>query len=183
MAKLPKKQATEADKALLAKILGEAKPYVEKKRAEVSKPKESWESQTTKNKQEEITTGKADYVFIDTKRNPAEVTWTVIPQNIVWHVCRNTAEFIEYLLKHGLPKHISLDHDLTPPKASHPQTAADVIYALEAYCLEHKVLMPEWSCHSKLLGSQQKVEAALFASTSKIKKANHGRIKPNTSSK
>lgn len=166
-----KKEATEADKALLAKILGEAKPYVAKKQKELNKPRETWEQKVKENKPEEITKGKADYVFVDAKRNPAEVTWAVVPQSVVWHVCRSFAEFMQYILQHGLPKHVSFDYDLTPADSKDKQTALNVIQWLEAYCITEQKLMPEWSVHTKMIINQQLVEGKLVSATSKVKKA------------
>lgn len=170
------KEPTEADKALLAKILGEAKPYVEQKRAEQLKKKETWEAANTRQRPGEIVEGQADYVFVDTKRLPAEITWSVVPQQVVWHVCRSIADFTAYITKHGLPKHVAFDHDLTPEKDPVRQTATEALNWLADHCIKVKSLLPELSCHSKLTINQIGFEQKMFTARSKVKKAINAQV-------
>lgn len=52
------------------------------------------------------------YLFLDDERMPSYVTWVKLPQPTEWVIVRNYQQFVDYVTKHGIPAHISYDHDL-----------------------------------------------------------------------
>ena len=178
-----KKEATEADKALLAKILGEAKPYVEKTQKDRNKKRDTWEEAVTKQNMEEIVKTKADYVLIDAKNLPAQITWAILPRNVQWFVCKSYPEFVAYIAEHGLPKHVAMDYSLSGPDDKVKHTAIDVLKYLGTYCTQENKMLPELSCHSKLTINQQTFDTQAMSLRSKIKKAINGNTTATSSVK
>lgn len=52
------------------------------------------------------------YLFLDDERNPDDVFWVDIPQNVDWVIVRSQDAFEDTVLHRGFPLHISFDNDL-----------------------------------------------------------------------
>lgn len=56
------------------------------------------------------------YLFLDDKRNPKDVTWTLIGGvgywGADWNIVRSYDEAVAWVTEHGFPDVISFDHDL-----------------------------------------------------------------------
>ena len=52
------------------------------------------------------------YLFLDDERRPQNVFWVTIPENVPWTIVTNYQQFKDAVLKNGIPKFVSFDHDL-----------------------------------------------------------------------
>jgi hypothetical protein len=109
-------------------------------------------------------------LFIDDVRNPNNVkaalhrgVWEEFPSLMVWEVVRSYDEFVAYILKNGLPKRITFDHDLSwehYPKGL-LASEADIDYSkykektgydcakwLTEYCMTNNLELPDFYIHS-----------------------------------
>lgn len=50
-------------------------------------------------------------LFLDDERNVADVKWVQYPL-VHWVVVRNYQEFVDTVIKNGIPQRVSFDHDL-----------------------------------------------------------------------
>ena len=88
----------------------------------------------------------ATHVFIDDIRGPGDVKIYGMPDNKTWHVCKNYAEFEDYLNTHALPEFVSFDFNLGPGKTGH-----DCAKLLVQHCLEHNIdKLPDHLYHGDL---------------------------------
>jgi hypothetical protein len=108
-------------------------------------------------------------VFVDTKRSPGEVDWAPVPQGVVWHVCRSYPEFELYLTQHGVPKLVSFDYDLGGVTKKYNGT--DAVQFLTNFCIDNKVLFPEYCVHAKTITNQQTLDLKCFTARAKVKRA------------
>jgi len=67
-------------------------------------------------------------LFLDDHRNPKDVKWIDLPP-VSWVIVRNYKQFVETILKDGVPRIISFDHDL-----------ADEHYKEYTTCNDNKLL-------------------------------------------
>jgi hypothetical protein len=96
-----------------------------------------------------------DYaLFVDDIRVPKDVTWINLPKE-KWVIARDFSQFIAYIKSNGLPKIISLDHDLGGPVSldwsgtSREPTGADCVRWLIDYCIEHQKAFPSYHLHTQ----------------------------------
>lgn len=101
-------------------------------------------------------------LFLDDLRQPIDAfkyTEDYVYLNIRWVVVRDFAEFAELIIDRGLPELISFDHDLSdvhykhlsnpiPYDAMTEKTGYHCAQWLADYCLDNKVPLPEFRCHS-----------------------------------
>ena len=52
------------------------------------------------------------HLFLDDARKPSDVKWIELPL-VNWTIVRNYKEFVETIIKNGIPTTISFDHDLS----------------------------------------------------------------------
>jgi hypothetical protein len=50
-------------------------------------------------------------LFLDDVREPKDVTWIKLP-DVNWTIVKNYIEFVDTIMKNGIPEIISFDHDL-----------------------------------------------------------------------
>lgn len=74
----------------------------------------------------------AQYYFNPYNPNPDEIIWV-----------HNYEEFVDTILKLGMPKMISFDNDLGKGLEGY-----DCAKWLVDYCLDNHISLPEWSVHS-----------------------------------
>jgi hypothetical protein len=93
-------------------------------------------------------------LFLDDCRTPKQVTWITLPL-VQWDIVKSYNEFVEYLNKNGIPKRISLDHDLSYEDQSKidyatfkEKTGYDCAAYLIEYCMKHGLEIPEYYVHS-----------------------------------
>ncbi|WP_363315998.1 cyclic-phosphate processing receiver domain-containing protein [Chryseobacterium sp.] len=93
-------------------------------------------------------------LFLDDIRYPAEV-YQYTQQGIFlrkdWHIVRNYDQFVNRILKKGLPEMISFDHDLADEnyrKSNAEKTGYDCVKWLIDYCLDNGIDLPKFYCHS-----------------------------------
>lgn len=96
-------------------------------------------------------------LFLDDERIPRDVTWISIGLG-PWEVVRNYDEFVDTIKTHGLPSHVSFDHDLADAhyaacfEGSHnygpEKTGYDCCKWLVEYVAEHNLKFPEYTVHS-----------------------------------
>jgi hypothetical protein len=108
---------------------------------------------------------KSYYLFLDDERMPKNVTWINLPSNVDWVIVRNYNQFVDYVEKHGLPKHISYDHDLAEIhykksiilnrdggtyeySATEEKTGYDCAKWMIEYCRKRDLNHPSYSVHS-----------------------------------
>lgn len=103
-------------------------------------------------------------LYLDDVRLP---TQTFNTTNGEWVIVRSYDEFVDYILKNGLPWFISFDHDLAHEHYRESMYDADGHYSkyykdgtfkektgfscaewLVEYCMNNKVDLPEWNVHS-----------------------------------
>jgi len=108
-------------------------------------------------------------LFLDDIRKPLDVThawhnsgWEEFPL-YSWDIVRSYDEFVDYIIKNGLPSRISFDHDLS--WEHYPQdelrmggpidyskfkekTGLDAAKWLVEYCDSKNLPLPEWFVHS-----------------------------------
>lgn len=109
-------------------------------------------------------------LFLDDCRSPTDVTsawhksqFEEFPSLYSWEIVRSYDEFVQFILKNGLPTVISFDHDLA--WEHYPQgdlrmgvpidyskfkekTGYDAAKWLAEHCLNHKLELPDWFVHS-----------------------------------
>jgi hypothetical protein len=105
------------------------------------------------------------FLFLDDIRMPYEVGNYMIPIEVrffyrtkEWNIVRNYKEFVDDINKNGLPYLVSFDHDLADihydPKTwtesfkYHEETGYDCAKWLVNYCMQNKLKLPKYLCHS-----------------------------------
>jgi len=109
------------------------------------------------------------YLFLDDERSGIEaVYWIAYPEHlktVPWVVLRNGKDFIDFILRNGIPKVVSLDHDLDWSAIMEWEiaqihkkpidytkitelTGFDCARWLVRYCRKTKVPLPEIYVHS-----------------------------------
>jgi len=105
-------------------------------------------------------------LFLDDERKPEYVTWIKLP-DVQWTVVKNYIEFVNVIMKDGLPENISFDHDLAHEhyrasmynKDRHynnyytdgtfkEKTGYDAAKFLANYCLDHDLSLPKYFIHT-----------------------------------
>jgi len=107
-------------------------------------------------------------LFLDDYRQPTDVKWIELPP-VKWIVVKNYDEFIETIKQRGMPARISLDHDTCPEhyaaytdlhderfigekriryETFKEKTGYDVAKWLANYCIDRKLLIPEYYIHT-----------------------------------
>ena len=100
---------------------------------------------------------KADYVMVDDKRTPGDITDGSLPANMVWCVCKSYSEFEDYLKKHGVPGYVSFDYNLDHPKSGYDCCKLYVEYC----CKEGKEELPSYNYHGGLESGRRAIEGYL----------------------
>lgn len=52
------------------------------------------------------------HLFLDDERNPRDVTWVKLPNNVPWVIARSYQAFVNTINEFGIPKFVTFDHDL-----------------------------------------------------------------------
>jgi len=107
-------------------------------------------------------------IFLDDERDPSDVVWIKLPL-VHWVVVRNYFQFVETILKSGIPTIISADHDLADehyveygeacnsliigkPRIRYEKfkekTGYDCCKWLVNYCLDNNLDLPEIYIHT-----------------------------------
>lgn len=102
-------------------------------------------------------------LFLDDERNVADVKWVQYPL-VHWVVVRNYQEFVDTVIKNGIPERVSFDHDLADQHYAEfvnstktgkfdyntvsEKTGYHACKWLIEYCLEKKRLFPEHYIHT-----------------------------------
>lgn len=114
-------------------------------------------------------------LFLDDIRVPEDVTWISLPSNN-YIIVRNYQEFVDTIIKHGVPAFVSFDHDLADEHYQSmikdmqanseihltfvlKQELADVYYGAEKtgydcakwlvnFCYDNDIVFPEYMIHS-----------------------------------
>lgn len=90
-------------------------------------------------------------LFLDDLRYPKEVKWVDIGLG-PWEIVRSYDEFVDFILKNGVPDTISFDQDLAdahyasgepPPEGWKEKTGLDCAKWLINYCIEKELPFPE----------------------------------------
>lgn len=107
------------------------------------------------------------HLFLDDTRNPKDVTWIDLPLHN-WVIVRNYEQFVETILKNGVPTTVSFDHDLANEHyqeytiAHDPhigesriryekfkeKTGYDCAKWLANYCIDHSYQLPLYYVHT-----------------------------------
>ncbi len=93
-------------------------------------------------------------LFLDDERSPYKVHWIEMPLG-PWDIVRSYKEFVEFILKNGIPAHVSFDHDLAD-EHYHNNNTADYkektgyhcAQWLTEYCLDNNLPFPPFTEHS-----------------------------------
>lgn len=103
------------------------------------------------------------YLFLDDVRMPEDASRYVYPvENRVmyrteqWEVVRSFDEFVDWILKNGLPDIISFDHDLAEEHYAfagnynifREKTGYDCAKWLTEFCIHEKLPLPKYYVHS-----------------------------------
>ncbi len=107
------------------------------------------------------------FLFLDDVRVPKDCSYMKNPElyNRDWDIVRNHDEFVNYILKEGVPDFISFDHDLSDEHYSQDMYKSSEIYNklygnfkektgydcakwLCNYCAENSIPLPEFEVHS-----------------------------------
>jgi hypothetical protein len=109
-------------------------------------------------------------LFLDDIRYPIEA-YHYTKQDIFlrndWHIVRNFEQFVNRILKKGLPEMISFDHDLADEhyvKAANEsveKTGYDCAKWLVEYCMENYLELPKFYCHSMNPVGKKNIESLL----------------------
>lgn len=108
---------------------------------------------------------KNKYLFLDDIRQPYEAGNYMYPIDIrktyrleEWEIVRNYQEFCKWIEDNGIPYCVSFDHDLADihynPEyqresfSYHEQTGYDCALFLIKYCIDNKLELPIYYCHS-----------------------------------
>jgi hypothetical protein len=104
-------------------------------------------------------------LFLDDERNVADVKWVQYPL-VHWVVVRNYQEFVDTVVKNGIPNRVSFDHDLGKSSYKEYQrcflekdnrinydniqekTGIDCVRWLIEKCMENNQKFPEYYVHS-----------------------------------
>jgi hypothetical protein len=102
-------------------------------------------------------------LFLDDERNVADVKWVQYPL-VHWVVVRNYQEFVDTVIKNGIPERVSFDHDLADQhyleyvksietknfdyNAVSEKTGYHACMWLIEYCLEKNIPFPEHYIHT-----------------------------------
>lgn len=102
-------------------------------------------------------------LLLDDIRNPTQV-YEYTKQNIFlspnWETVKNYTQFINWIIKNGLPELISFDHDLADVKPlenstliiasdwTKEKTGMDCAKWLIEYCITNNLKLPKFYCHS-----------------------------------
>lgn len=102
-------------------------------------------------------------LFLDDERNVADVKWVEYPL-VHWVVVRNYQEFVDTVIKNGIPQRVSFDHDLADQHYAEfvkstktgkfnygdvsEKTGYHACKWLIEYCLEKNVPFPEYYIHT-----------------------------------
>jgi hypothetical protein len=185
MNKKPEKKqeiaATKRDLDLLDRVLSFSKPFVAQKRKEEEDRLNNRQAVSTKPKF--LTTGKADHVFVDPTLDPAAGPGLVpdFPVNKVWHVCKSSQAFEEYLKKHGKPEFVSVNYDLTgKEKGDKPDNYGFVLDCLFQHCIRNREPMPDLVCHGKLQSKVMRFDTEVLAAVRNANKLNKASNEQNT---
>lgn len=100
---------------------------------------------------------------MDDERNVADVKWMQYPL-VHWVVVRNYQEFVDVVIKDGIPQRVSFDHDLADQHYAEyfksvstgkfnydnisEKTGYHACKWLIGYCLEKKIPFPEYYIHT-----------------------------------
>lgn len=97
-------------------------------------------------------------LFLDDIRYPREAYYYTKQEVFIredWNIVRNYQQFVNWILKKGLPEMISFDHDLgdehlinTDDLAFAEKTGYDCAKWLIEYCIDHHVDLPKFYSHS-----------------------------------
>ena len=103
-------------------------------------------------------------LFLDDERQIYDVKWVRLPMDHPWIVVKNFGEFVDTVLKLGLPEFVSFDHDLADfhykigfMENEHlgknlsygsEKTGMDAVKWLVDYCMIHKLKFPNYAIHS-----------------------------------
>lgn len=127
-------------------------------------------------------------LWLDDVRNPFRDDWLLLScfpsaGNVAW--VKSYSEFVEWIQINGLPDGVAFDHDLgieyhweeTHPKLSDGVIAPEhkVLYDkfkdeltgyhcakwLTEYCMDNRLHLPKWSCHSANWQGRQNIESLL----------------------
>jgi hypothetical protein len=106
------------------------------------------------------------YLFLDDERMPKNVTWVNLPaQN--WQIVRSYDEFVNFIMKNGVPCFVSFDHDLAHEHYRQSMYNPDRHYNnyydngtfkektgyhcarwLVEYCFDNNFKLPEYIAHT-----------------------------------
>lgn len=104
-------------------------------------------------------------LFLDDERNVADVKWVQYPL-VHWVVVRNYQEFVDTVIKNGIPQRVSFDHDLADKhyleyfkaceekrefnyNASPEKTGYHACKWLIEHCLDKNIPLPECYIHTQ----------------------------------
>lgn len=113
------------------------------------------------------------YLFLDDERNPKDVYWFAL-EDVAWNVVRNYQEFTDYIHKHGMPRHISFDHDLGEEK-----TGMDCAHFVVSYCLDHQLDAPSFSVHSKNIVGAENIQNLLLGFSKHLQHTKKTPLRPS----
>ena len=82
-------------------------------------------------------------LFLDDERMPEDVFWINIPKGD-YVIVRTAEQFKQYIQEHGLPSHVSFDHDLGDDPNGY-----DCAKWLVNYCIETDQKFPSYTVHSQ----------------------------------
>lgn len=117
-------------------------------------------------------------LFLDDERHPKDVTWIELPL-VDWVIVRSYDEFVRTILKDGLPKVITFDHDLAdehykfyfqskdsgtpyPYDKCKEKTGYDCAKWLAEYCYSNEKPIPHFYCHTKNFIGAVNISTVLF---------------------
>ncbi|NJO64878.1 MAG: hypothetical protein HC836_44175 [Richelia sp. RM2_1_2] len=131
-------------------------------------------------------------LFLDDFRIPAD-GFNILGRNeylkLKWVVVRSHNEFVDYILKNGMPDLISFDHDLADEHYAPPQfwdekynqwaekkgfkekTGMDSAKWLVEFCMDNKVSLPNYFVHSMNSAGRANIQG-LLDNYSKFEKQN-----------
>jgi hypothetical protein len=122
-------------------------------------------------------------LFLDDERLPHHVKWIELPLG-PWQVVRSYDAFVAHIAIHGLPSHVSFDHDLGPQAyadiagfvaAKAGPGAYDALYRdekrektgyhaarwLAEHCVKYALPLPTWTVHSMNPIGRENIESVL----------------------
>lgn len=91
-------------------------------------------------------------LFLDDIRVPTDCLEYMLKNTEIysedWDVVRNYNDFVEYIVKYGVPDVVSFDHDLADEVNLKEKTGYDCAKWLCEYCIENSIPVPEFYVHS-----------------------------------